>query len=178
MIVSDAEKLILLMLSDLHEFHEIDRVNTKLLRSALSTNNSWALNWEIPDLGLNLDDTPTEAVDVVNFMYMWGVLEDTWHNFQESIKEKIMGEVQIGKTVKFPGFHSIDEYELYTIAKLFVDDMGKFQRYKGRDFNSHAPMKNLYEKMYSVFEKYVKSDDLSPTLSPEVFLEVFKAAST
>ncbi|MGU3349137.1 YfbU family protein [Pseudomonas monsensis] len=178
MIVSDAEKLILLMLSDLHEFHGIDRINTKLLKSALSTNNTWALNWEIPDLGLDLRDTPAEAVEVVNFMYMWGALEDTWHSFPENIKENIMGNIQIGKAVKFPGFHSSEESELYTIAKLFVDDMGKFQRYKGRDLNSHAPMKKFYEKMYSVFEKHVKPDDLSPLLPPEVFLDVFKAAST
>lgn len=178
MIVTDAEKLILLMLSDLHEFNGIDRINTKLLRSALSTNNSWALNWEIPDLGLDLNDTPKEAVDVVNFMYMWAILEDAWHTFPENIKENITNTIHIGKTVKFPGFHSTDEFELYTIAKLFVDDMGRFERYKGRDLNSHAPMRKLYEKMYSIFEKYVKPDDLSPTLSHEAFLEIFKATAT
>lgn len=178
MIVSDAEKLILLMLSDLHELHGIDKINTKLLRSALSTNNSWALNWEIPDLGSDLTDTPEEVITVVNFMYMWGALEDTWHAFPENIKENIMSNVQIGKTVKFPGFHSSEEFELYTIAKLFVDDMGKFQRYKGRDLNSHVPMRALYEKMYSTFVKHVEPDDVSPTLSHEAFLEVFKAATT
>ena len=178
MIVTDAEKLILLMLSDLHEFHGIDRINTKLLRSALSTNNSWALNWEIPDLGLDLSDTPAEAIDVVNFMYMWGILEDAWHIFPENIKENINSTIHIGKTVKFPGFHSTDELKLYTIAKLFVDDMGKFERYKGRDLNSHAPMREFYEKMYAVFEKHVKPDDLSPTLSHGAFLDIFKAAAT
>lgn len=178
MIITDAEKLILLMLSDLHELNGIDRINTKLLRSALSTNNSWALNWEIPDLGLDLSDTPPEAIDVVNYMYMWGILEDSWHAFPENIKESISEAVQIGKTVKFPGFHSTEEFKLYTIAKLFVDDMGKFERYKGRDLNSHAPMRKLYEKMYSVFEKYVKPGDFSPTLSHGTFLEIFRAAAT
>lgn len=177
MIITDAERLILLMLSDLHESAGIDKINTKLLRSAISTNNTWAINWEIPDLGLELGDTPREAIDVANYMFMWSVLEDTWHYFSEAIKERILEKVQISKTLKFPGFHSTAEKRLYGIAKLFVDDMGRFERHKGRDLNSHTPMKEQYKKMYSKFESLVEPDDFSPTLTPENFIDIFSAAA-
>jgi len=177
MIVTDAERLILLMLSDLHDSAGIDKINTRLLRSAISTNNTWAINWEIPDLGVELSDTPQEVVDVANYMFMWSILEDTWHYFPENIKERISENVQINKTLRFPGFHSTAEKRLYGIAKLFVDDMGRFERHKGRDLNSHTPMEEQYKKMYSTFERFVAPDDFSPTLTPENFIDIFKATA-
>lgn len=177
MIVTDAEKLILLMLSDLHEAAGLDKMNINFLRSAIITDNTWAINWEMPDLGLDLSDTPQDAIDVVNFMHMWGVLEDTWNNISENKKENILEKVKIGKNVRFPGFHSSAELKLYRIARLFVDDMGRFERYKGRDLNSHVPMREQYEKMYSNYQQIVGPENYSPNLTPENFVEIFTAGS-
>lgn len=175
MIITDSEKLILLMLSDLHEVAGLDKVNTKFLRSAISTNNTWAINWEMPDLGMDLSDTPVEAIDIVNYMHMWGVIEDAWHSIPESRKESMIEKIQLGKFLKFPGFHSHQEEKYYRIAKLFVDDMGRFERYKGRDLNSHVPMLEQYKKMYSIYDRIVGPENYFPVLTPENLDEIFSS---
>ncbi|MOA25638.1 hypothetical protein D3C78_1463770 [compost metagenome] len=124
---------------------------------------------------MDLSDTPQVAIDVVDYMHMWGTLEDVWSVLPEDQKEYISGRVSLGKHVRFPGFHSSAESELYSIAKLFVDDMGRFERYKGRDLNSHVPMRDKYKKMYEVFEKVVGVDNFSRALTVEEFIEVFSA---
>ncbi|MNF15886.1 hypothetical protein D3C80_2186730 [compost metagenome] len=53
--------------------------------------------------------------------------------------------------------------------------MGRFERYKGRDLNSHVPMRDKYKKMYEVFEKVVGVDNFSRALTVEEFIEVFSA---
>lgn len=153
MLVSGAEKLILLMLSDLHDKVGLESFDTNFIRSAITSDNAWALNWEMPELSADFGDTPQVAIDVVDYMFMWGVIEDSWHSISENGRAEIAKQNPFGNNVRFPGFHSDAESKEYAVAKLFVDDMGRFERYKGRDLNSHVPMCEQYKKMHQIFDR-------------------------
>jgi hypothetical protein len=45
----------------------------------------------------------------------------------------------------------------YEIARYFVDDLKRFQHFRGRDLNSHMQSLDGYRRMYSVFEPMHKS---------------------
>lgn len=177
MLVSGAEKLILLMLSDLHDKVGLESFDTKFIRSAIASDNAWALNWEMPELDDDFGDTPQVAIDVVDYMYMWGVIEDSWHSLSEDGRTEIAKQIPFGKNVRFPGFHSGAESKEYAVAKLFVDDMGRFERYKGRDLNSHVPMCEQYKKMYERFDRIEVPSSAHHILSSSDLLGVLSAGA-
>ncbi len=52
------------------------------------------------------------------------------------------------------------------IARFLVDELDRFSRFKGRDFNSHTETVPLSERMLRVFEpmlKHAKGGDLDAT---------------
>ena len=64
--LTNAEKLILLMLSDIYEKLGLDGININLLRSAIYTENTWALDWEMPGVvGSDSEPLPTHVREVV-----------------------------------------------------------------------------------------------------------------
>lgn len=178
MIVTAAEKLILLMLSDLHDKLGLDGIDTKFLRSAINSDNTWAINWEMPELTSDLSDTPSTAVDVVDYLHMWGLLEDSWSSLSEESRVRISNLSPFGRNLKFPGFHGDAESEQYSIARLFVDDMGRFERFKGRDLNSHVPMCEQYKKMFIKFDAITESSNSPGLLSATEIEEVLVAGVT
>lgn len=152
--LTNPEKLILLMLSDIYDKLDLDQVDTKLLRSAIYSENTWALDWEMPGVvGSDSEPTPPLVIKVVNYLDMWSFLEEAYSNFDSTTKMKIEKESEpFGTHVRFPGFDGNNETEALSIARLLVEDLSRFSRFKGRDLNSHAPLIQTYARMYSVFE--------------------------
>ena len=75
--LSDGEKLILLMLSDIHDRLTADgEFNTKLIREAIYSRNLWGLSWGMPGVFESKEDPPVvkETVDILS---MWRRLEES-----------------------------------------------------------------------------------------------------
>jgi len=171
--LKDSEKLIILMLSDLHDEVGLTKVDTKFLRSAIRTDNAWAISWEVPCMKPNHEDVPSEAIDVINYMDMWGVLEESWSRYSEDEKNLVIISSPLGKNARFPGFDRREESKYFEIATLFVEDMGRFQRYKSRDLNSHTPMCKVYARMYKVYEANNSYGELIGILPVDLYVSVF-----
>ena len=58
----------------------------------------------------------------------------------------------MGKDPKFFGFDGNYESEYMSIARFLVEKMGRFETFKGRDFNSHVPVVDRYRVMTAAFE--------------------------
>ena len=158
--LTNPEKLILVMLSDIHEKLGIkNSVDTKLLTSAIYSNNTWALSWELQGIvGDSPDPTPPEVSEVVDILDMWSFIEEAYATFNASEKTKIEAEADpFGKHVQFSGFDGNNETEHMSIALFLVEDMGRFSRFKGRDLNSHHPSIEIYRRMFAVFEPIRKT---------------------
>ena len=175
--LTNPEKLILTMLAEIHEKLGIkDGTNTKLLASAIYTNNTWALSWKMPGIvGDSPDPTPPEVSEVTNILDMWSIIEEAYEKFGPTEKARVKTEAEpFGGHVHFSGFDGNNESELMSIARFFVDDMGKFSRFKGRDLNSHHPSLATYRRMLGVFEP-VRSTLVGHGLSVEKVVAILKA---
>ena len=159
--LTNPEKLILLMLAELHDKVGVkDGTDTKLLTRAIYSDNTWALDWEMPGIvGDNLEPNPPEVTDVVNFLDMWLFIEEAYEKFDAPSREKVKtGAAPFGEHVTFTGFDGNNESRHMSIALFLVEDMGRFTRFKKRDLNSHHPSIEGLRRMLDVFE------NIRPTL--------------
>jgi uncharacterized protein YfbU (UPF0304 family) len=175
--LSNPEKLILLMLSEIYDKLDLTDVDTKLLRAAIYSENTWALDWEMSGVvGSDTEPVPPLVRDVVDYLDMWSFLEEAFSSFEGPAKEKVAREADpFGKHVRFPGFDGNNEADALSIANILINDMGRFSRFKGRDLNSHAPLRTNYARMYSVFEPIRKSLTGTRPMSPDQVVAVLKA---
>lgn len=158
---TNSEKLIITMLADIHEKLGINAEQAKLIQQAIYTDNTWALSWELKSIvGDSEDVTPPNVQFVVDVCEMWSIIEDAYEKFDESQKALLETMADpFGKHVNFTGFDGNNEFELLGIASFLVNDMGRFNRFKGRDLNSHHQSVSSYKRMLGEFFK------IRPTIS-------------
>jgi hypothetical protein len=151
---SDGEKMIVLMLCDLMQHLKVKGdTNTDLLKSVIFGGHWWGLKWDLTGVFHGHVDRPEVVRNVVNILDMWSFIESAYAKLSKKDKERVEKEVPpFGKHVKFIGFDGNNEAEYCNVAHFFIDDMGRFQSFKGRDLNSHSPTVGSYLRMYRLFE--------------------------
>lgn len=175
--LTNPEKLILIMLSEIHEKLGIQNgVSTKLLTSAIYSNQTWGLSWEMPGIvGGSSEPTPPDVKAVSDVLDMWSFMEEAYEAFDAPTKAQIKTDADpFGTQVKFSGFDGNNEPELMSIARFLVEDMGRFSRFKGRDMNSHHPSIATYRRMLAVFEP-IRSTLVGHGLSADQVVQILKA---
>lgn len=175
--LTNPEKLMLLMLGEIYDKLGLTEFDTNLLRSAIYSENTWALDWEMSGVvGSDGEETPEDVKDVVEYLDMWSFLEEAYATFDEEGRSLIAKTAEpLGKHVRFPGFDGNNEGELLSIARILVEDMGRFSRFAGRDLNSHVPLRESYARMLKIFESLRGSLGGVRMLGPEQVAEVLKA---
>ncbi len=174
--LTNAEKLILTMLADMHEKLEIDEVDTKLIKQAIYSNNTWALSWELPGIvGDSAEPTPPEVSLVVDILDMWSFIEEAYERFDATEKSALEAKADpFGKHVAFSGFDGNNESEYMSIANFLVKDMDRFSRFASRDLNSHCPSIDGYQRMLPKFLA-IRPTLVGRGLSVEEMAEVLNA---
>jgi uncharacterized protein YfbU (UPF0304 family) len=171
--LSDGERLILIMLSEIHERLEIKNgVDTKLVKSAIYDGNLWALKRELSGIFHDYE-APDEIVkETTDILDMWRFIETSYERLSPSDKARIKKEAEpFGEHVRFSGFDGNNESEYIGVARCYVDELDSFSLFKGRDFNSHVPLVAAYRRMYALFEPMRSSEDLT---APQI-IEILKA---
>lgn len=168
---TNPEKLMLLMLSDIYEKLNLTDVNAKLIRSAIHSENTWAIDWGSP----GAEPPPPLVIEVVKYLDMWTFLEAAYASFDATNKARVATEAHpFGNPVRFSGFDGNNEGELFSIARILIDDMDRFTNFKGRDLNSHAELRSNYARMYEVFEP-IRATLHMGGMSPSQVIDVMKA---
>jgi uncharacterized protein YfbU (UPF0304 family) len=57
-----------------------------------------------------------------------------------------------GKDPQFRGFDGNNESEYMSVASFLINDLERFEEFKGRSMNSHMPSIETYRRMLSAFE--------------------------
>lgn len=178
--LSNPEKLILLMLSEIYEKLEINGdTNAKLIQSAIYSDNTWALSWEMPGV---VGDSPREpepecVSQVSKILWMWSLIEDSYANFSVSERKSIEENAPpFGAHVKFTGFDGNHEAEYLNITRFMIEDLKRYSSLGLRDFNSHVPMVQTYQKMLARFDDMSDAYDHNG-LSVDQVTELMKARS-
>lgn len=152
--ITDTDKLMLVMLSEIMEHLEIKGgVDPKFVQSAINSGNLWGLKWQYPGI-FDMEETPESVVrEVGNYLDMWSFLEEGYESLSDTDREKVATEAEpFGTDVQFRGFDGNNETTHMGAARFLIDDLDRFSRFADRDLNSHAPSIDGYQRMYLVFE--------------------------
>ncbi len=155
--LTNPEKLILIMLSEIYEKLDIDGysgVDPKFVKSAIFSGNTWGLEWEYTGIFSDqTEPTPPEVSEVVNYLDMWCFIEEAYEKLDDADRKLLEEEAApFGKFVSFAGFDGNNESEYMGIARFLINDLKRFVRFEARDLNSHAPSLGMYRRMYQIFE--------------------------
>lgn len=154
MTLSEGEKLILIMLADLHEQAGVENsVDPDFVREAIYGGHYWALEWKMPGIFHGDSDSDEALKQTVDFLDMWSLVEGSFEALSAENRRKLEEDAQpFGTNVQFRGFDGNNETEHMGIARFLVEKLGHFERFKGRDFNAHMPTLDGYARMLAVFE--------------------------
>lgn len=157
--LSDAEKLILIMLSEIHEKLGIKNgVEPAFIKEAIYSGNTWGLTWQYPgifDAKETRDEVRNEAADILD---MWTLLEAAYKKLSAADKKRVKTEAApFGDEVKFRGFDGNNESEYINVSGFLIEQLGRWSNFKGRDLNSHMPSLGGYRRTLSAYEPIRKS---------------------
>lgn len=158
--LSDGEKLVLLALKDISKHLKVKDadLNVDFVSDVIFGGHDWALQWQLPGVFHGLRDDPKDVNFAVSVMAMWDHMERGYEAL--SAKDKVLvaaSAAPLGEKVRFPGFDGNSEAGYIGIARFLVEKMGRFSRFRDRDFNSHIPMLRAYDRMLTVFSGMEKS---------------------
>ncbi|MDN4292767.1 YfbU family protein [Citrobacter freundii] len=147
------EKLQLMMLCEIYRALEIENsFDPDILEEAISTDNTWAIDWQYQSLDSG-EDTPPEVKLFVDTVDMYGILKYTYGHFSDSEKadvESAVSHFSADHCLEFPGFDGNNEGEYLTIGRLLTK-MGRFSESGDITKNSHIPSVEIYQRMLEEF---------------------------
>lgn len=173
--ITDGEKLILLMLSELYDKLGVEgEVEPDFIRSAIFSNNTWSIPWKYVGIPFDEQETPEVVKEVLDILDMWSMIERSYENLSSEAKKFVEKEAYLfGKDPKFPGFDGNNETEYMGTASFLVNDLDRFEEFKGRNFNSNCPSIDSYRRMLSVFKPILRSLNFQP-LSAQNIVDILK----
>ena len=154
--LTNSEKLILIMLSELYEKLGLKgnaEIDPQFIKSAIFSGNTWGVEWKYPGIFDSSDPTPPELNDVINILDMWCFIEEACEEFDGPQQAELEQAANpFGRKPSFPGFDGNNEGEFSSIASFITEHLDRFPRFKGRISNSHMPSIAGYMRMYETFE--------------------------
>lgn len=175
--VSDSEKLILVMLSELYDTMGVKgEIDPDFIRSAVLGNKTWSIPWMYPGIPFEDDDTPQEVKEVLDILDMWSVIEDSYGELSDDEKQHLAVEAEpFGKEPKFRGFDGNNEPEYMSTVSFLVNKLDRYEEFKGRNFNSHSRVLDVYRRMLPAFDEAMSQTSFP--LGVEQIALVLKAQS-
>ena len=157
--LSDGEKLIILMLADMYKAMKIEgEFDPDFISKTIWSDNLWGFNWQLSGIPFEKSANPPEVTETTDYLDMWRFLEVGFDVLSPADKANLANNAgPYGKDVRFSGFDGNNEPH-YHIANYMVNELDNaFDRFKGRDLNSHHPSVDTYRRMYAVFEPLRKN---------------------
>tara|TARA_R110000796_G_scaffold156351_2_gene272930 strand:+ start:110167 stop:110682 length:516 start_codon:yes stop_codon:yes gene_type:complete len=135
--MTGAEKLMMLMLAEIHEATvKSGEIDTKLIKSAVINRHEWALAWEYANFISDEElSTPEYVHETSGILTAWLVIENSYQRLSNEEKKEV--DAVYGRKPVFGGFDGNNESEHYSAALFLIDDLHRFALFKGRDINSH-----------------------------------------
>ena len=151
--LSDGEKLIIVMLCDIYKALNVKgAVDPDFVMDAISGGHLKELRWEMQGVLRDHEDNERPAIEVGEILDMWSAIERGYKRL--TVEEKLQVEAEagpLGRGVRFSGFDGNTENEHREIAHFFIEKMGRFERFQGRNLNAHMPALEGYRRMLRRF---------------------------
>lgn len=152
------------------------RDDIELIQEAIYGGHFWALDWELQGVMHGHTDERADVSLVVDTLDTWSFIERGYEELSKADKDRLEAEVPIfGKDPRFAGFDGNHETEYMSIARFLVEKMGRFERFKGRELNSHMPMVQRYKQMNATFEP-IRAKLIGRELTVDELISLLKRA--
>lgn len=170
--LTDGDKLNFMLLRDIAKHLKVDtETDLAYMSEVIYGGHYWAPTWDMQGLFHNHADRPADVSLVVDVLDMWSFVEEALESLSATDKEKVKA-ANYGHLPEFCGFDGNNESELMSIARFFVRDMKRFQRFKGRDLNSHSEQASGYRRMTKAFDPMRKTLSHRRQLSADQIIEL------
>jgi uncharacterized protein YfbU (UPF0304 family) len=147
---TNEQKLIVALLTDIHAALKIkDGLDPMFVQDKVCSGRTWALRWQYSGLFHDDEETPEDVKFVAKVLDLWERLERSFDSLSDAQKAQLVELSPVyGANVRFSGFdgNGGDRDGLGT-THVLVEEMGRWSIFKGRDFNAHAHMSGVYERM-------------------------------
>ncbi len=152
--LTDGEKLIILMLTEMHEKLQVEgETEPDFLRSAIFNDHLWGIRWKYSGIPFEHAEDPPIVREVVDILDMWSFIEYAYANLNDQEKQQLaLAAKPFGENPRFNGFDGNNESEYMSVAMFLVNQLERFQEFKGRSFNCHHPSLDTHRRMLAVFE--------------------------
>jgi len=150
--MSDGEKLIVLMLTELYESLGINgEIDPEFIRSSIFSDEIWGIPFKYHGIRFDSDQLPPLATEVFDILDLWRLIETSYERLSDSDKS-ILGENVHNFCVppKFPGFDGNHESDYMGTAHYIVEHLERFEEFKGRIPNTHTRIVGRYKQMISM----------------------------
>ncbi len=160
--LSDGEKLIILMLTDIYKKIDVKgKIDPDFIQAAIFQDQLWGIKWKFRGIPFSNTEAPPVVNQVCDILQMWQVIEQSYTEFSQSDKDELQKLVpNFGKNPKFRGFDGNNECDHMGIADFLVNKLERFEQFKKRDFNSHSPTLAAYIRMLNVYKPIIDNVDL------------------
>ena len=174
---TSGEKLIVGMLCDLLKQFSVNRtIDPSFVESALFSGHHWALEWQYPGVYERPDRLET-LEEVLDVLQMWRVLEYSYDRLSGEEKILVKDQARLSSDrLLFGGFDGNEETEHLGIALFLIEEMERYEEFKGRTLNTHSPTLRKYRSMVKTFEAKMKELPIGQVdLSAEQIIEVLNS---
>jgi uncharacterized protein YfbU (UPF0304 family) len=90
---------------------------------------------------------------VVDILDMWSFIEHAYEELSDEQRTTLERDAEpFGDNPKFQGFDGNNESEHMSTAMFLVNDLDRFDQFKGRSFNCHHSSLNTHRRMLAAFE--------------------------
>jgi hypothetical protein len=157
--LKDSERLIIFMLSEIMEAMNLNQeIDPSLIKTLITHGDDWAIKHTYPGI------FPSESTDqetlkqTRDILWMWSLIEHGIANLQGAQA----AEAATWHYSSFAGFDGNND-DHYGVAVTFIDVLGEFSDFKGRELNSHTQTTlPRYLRMYQKFDRYISAGQASP----------------
>jgi uncharacterized protein YfbU (UPF0304 family) len=153
--VSQGEKLILSMLSDLNRKVEAKgMIDPDFLEGAIQGGHIWAIEWQYPSLAHGHINSQVHADFVVRVLSMWRLIEKSFPLLPAEEQAQIMQDAGLTAPPAFPGWHGESEGNYGSIARFITERMKLFPAFRRRaGQDSGQAMVGTYKRMLKHFDE-------------------------
>ena len=140
------------------EIHGRDRLDATFIRSAVETNRaSGSYRGNFPSVFGGKSEAPPIVSEVVAILDMWSFSEEAHERFSAEAKERVKAEADPYGGARCTGFDWCADRDDIAAARFFIEDLGRFTRFEGRNLYSHPSSLGEYQRTYRVFEPIRKT---------------------
>ncbi len=156
---SNEQKLIITLLTDIHSALKIeDSVDPDFVQRMVMSDNGWALAWQYPGIYESAPETPARVKFVIDVLDMWDTIERHYADLDAAERQQLTKLAPVfGKNPMFRGFDGNNEAEQCSIVEILVEDLDRWEIFKGRDINSHIQLAASYSRMREVYDDILGS---------------------